>query len=315
MDPAHWRIHHAPVVHNRAVDKLTALTVFRRVSELQSFNRAAKDLRLSNTAVSKNVRELEEELGVRLINRTTRRLQLTAAGHEYYDRVVEVLSRLAAADDAASERGTAPRGLLRVSAPMSLGVTLIAPAVATFADRYPEVQIEMELNDRYVNLLEDGFDLALRGGARLQDSSMVARKLVDIERVLCASPAYLAAAGTPKHPDDIGSHRCVIYSLAQSPRSWTLSRGRTRRTIAINSPLQFNNSLAIVRAVEAGAGLALVPRCTAVSELARGTLRPVLESWRSEVQALHAVYPQHRQSVLRLRLFLDHLVAALRPRP
>lgn len=294
------------------MDKLTALTVFRRVVELQSFTRAARDLRLSAAAVSKNVRELEAELGIRLINRTTRRLHLTSAGHEYYERVIDALSRLAAADEAVVERTGDPRGTLRVSAPMSLGITLIAPAVATFVDRYPQVKIDLELNDRYVNLLDERFDVALRGGGQLENTSLIARKLTEIDRVVCASPAYLANAGPVKHPDDLGRLRCLVYSLSRSPQSWSLTRGRSRHTIAITSPLQVNNSLAIVRAAEAGAGVALVPRCLADEALARGTLRAVLEGWRCEPQSLHAVYPQHRQSALRLRLFLDHLVTALR---
>ena len=173
------------------MDKVTALRVFRRVAELASFSAAARQLRLSNAAVSKNVRELEEELGAQLLQRTTRRVQLTAAGEQYYRRIVAVLDELANADSAASEQSQAPRGRLRVAAPMSFGLSELAAKVATFGTLYPELSIELELNDRFVDVIQEGFDVAIRGSGPLPDSNLVAKKLLDIERVVCASPEYL----------------------------------------------------------------------------------------------------------------------------
>jgi DNA-binding transcriptional LysR family regulator len=304
---------------DRSVDKLTALKAFRRVAELRSFRQAARDLRLSTAAVSKNVRELESELGVRLLHRTTRTVNLTPTGEGYYVRVVDVLDRLTEADLATADLGSAPRGLLRVAAPMSLGIGLLAPAVARFAERYPDLRIELEMNDRYVDIVREGFDVAVRGGGPLEDSSLVARKLADLDRVVCGSPAYLAQRGVPRSPQDLAEHRCLVYTLSREPTRWTFRRGARERSVDVDGVLRVNNSLALVRAAVAGAGLARVPASLAREELGGGTLRPVLERWQVEPQALFALYPQHRESAPKVKLFVDHLVADLaderRPSP
>lgn len=293
------------------MDKLTALTVFRRVAELKSFNQAARALRLSNAAVSKNVRELEGELGARLIHRTTRKLHLTAAGEAYYQQVTEILDQLRQADTTISELGAAPRGLLRVSAPMSLGLTLLAATVAEFLNQYPELRIELEMNDRYVDLVHEGFDVALRGGGAMTDSSLVRRKLIDLRRAVCAAPSYLSYHGVPKSPASLTAHRCLIYTLSSSPTRWTFRKGKAVRTIDVDGPLRVNSSLGLVRAAEAGTGLALVPLFTVREELHRGTLKPILSGWKTEPQALYAVYPQHREASQKLRLFLDFIATRL----
>lgn len=293
------------------MDKLTALTVFRRVAELRSFSQAARELRLSNTAVSKNVRELEQELGTRLLHRTTRTVHLTSSGEAYHRRIADLLDRLDEADADASERADQPRGLLKVAAPVSLGIALIAPAIATFANAHPAVKIDLDMNDRYVDLVDEGFDLGLRGGGPLPDSSLIGRKLFVIERILCAAPSYLARHGRPTAPEDLAAHRCLVYSLSRTATRWTLRRARRVRPVEIDSPLHVNNSLALVRAAVAGAGIVLVPRVTAEHELASGSLVPVLRGWTAEPQALYAVYPQHRQASSKVRLLIEHLAAHL----
>ncbi len=292
------------------MDKLTALRVFRRVCELGSFSAAARQLRLSNAAVSKNVRELEEELGARLIERTTRRLRMTEAGEAYLRRVSAILDELETLDAEVKDRRDAPRGSLRVAVPMSLGIARLAPAIGAFLVQYPELEVELEMNDRYVDLIAEGFDVALRGG-KLSDSSLLARKLGTIERVLCAAPSYLRAHGRPRHPRELSRHRCLVYSLAQTPTRWVLARGSRRLRLDVRGPLSVNNSLGLAGAAVAGAGIALLPTITVSEALTAGQLEPVLGEWRAEQQSLYAVYPRHHQVSQRVRLFVDFLAARI----
>lgn len=293
------------------MEKLTALRVFRTVCELGSFSGAARRLRLSNPAVSKNVRELEEELGTRLIERTTRSVRTTEAGEAYLHRARAILDELAALDAEIKEHAGTPRGALRVAAPMSLGVARLAPLIGAFLVQYPELRIDLEMSDRYVDLVAEGFDVALRGGA-LGDSSLVARKLDVIERVLCAAPSYLERHGRPRRPQELAQHRCLVYSLAKTPGRVSLRRQGRRVNVRVSGPLSVNSSLALAGAAAAGAGIALLPQLAVTEMLARGQLVPVLESWSAEPQALYAVYPRHHQVSRRVRLFVDYLAERLR---
>lgn len=289
------------------MDKLTALRVFRRVAELASFSATARDLRLSNAAVSKNVRELEEELGAPLLQRTTRRVHLTAAGEQYYARVVAVLDELASADQAAAEESNAPRGRLRVAAPMSFGLSELAARVAAFSNLYPELTIELELNDRFVDVIQEGFDVAVRGSGPLPDSNLVAKKLLDIERVVCASPEYVARSGEPKSPQGLTRHRCLVYSVSSRPGVWTFNRGKAKATVELRGALLVNNSLALATAAAEGAGVALLPHFAAKSALTSGRLMRLLPDWSSDAQALYALYPRHRFTSRIVKLFVDYL--------
>lgn len=289
------------------MDKLTALRVFRRVAELASFSATARDLRLSNAAVSKNVRELEEELGAPLLQRTTRRVHLTAAGEQYYARVVAVLDELASADGAVSEQSHAPRGRLRVAAPMSFGLCELAARVAAFGNLYPELTVELELNDRFVDVIQEGFDVAVRGSGPLPDSNLVAKKLLDIERVVCASPEYVARSGEPKSPQALTRHRCLVYSLSSRPGVWTFHKGKTKATVDLRGALLVNSSLALATAAAEGAGVALLPHFAAKGALASGRLTRLLPDWSSEAQALYALYPRHRFTSRIVKLFVDYL--------
>lgn len=291
------------------MDKLTALRVFRRVAELASFSAAARDLRLSNAAVSKNVRELEEALGAQLLQRTTRRVHLTPAGEQYLGRVVAILDELANADGAASEQSQAPRGRLRVAAPMSFGLCELAAKVAAFGTLYPELSIELELNDRFVDVIREGFDVAIRGSGPLPDSNLVAKKLLDIERLVCASPEYLARHGEPKSPQSLTRHRALLYSLSSTPGVWAFRKGKAKVTVELRGALSVNSSLALVAAATEGAGVAFLPSFAVKSQLQSGRLRRLLPAWRSEPQALYALYPRHRFTSRGVRLFVEQLAA------
>jgi DNA-binding transcriptional LysR family regulator len=294
------------------MDKLTALRVFRRVAERKSFSRAAHDLGLSNAAVSKNVRELEEELDARLIARTTRRLHLTPTGDGYYQRAVAILEAITEADRSVKELSPTPRGLLRVASPMSLGLAVVAPAVGEFLIQYPEVKIDLEMNDRVVDIVREGFDVSVRGGGPLADSTLMAKKIARLDRAVVAAERYLERAGEPRAPAELAKHRCLVYSLARSPTRWSFVKNAIQRSVQIDGPLHVNSSLALVRAAEAGAGIALVPVLTVQRELDERRLVRILRDWQSEPQALYAVSARHRQSSRLARLFVEHLMKIVR---
>lgn len=292
------------------MDRITALRVFRRVIELNGFAAAARDLDLSNAAVSKIIKELEADLGTPLIHRTTRSLRLTDTGHDYFNQITRILDDLGEADDAVRSSGGEPRGVLRISAPLSLGLVLLSPVLARFAASHPELRLDVEFGDQPVDLIEGRFDLAIRGG-QLRDSGLKARKLMDIERVPCASPAYLSRCGTPETPGDLAGHRCLAYSLSATPRSWVLQKDGESVRVAIDGAFRANNSLAIRDAAVEGLGVALLPALYVQEALASGRLVRVLPGWRGEAHALYGVYPQHRESSLKVRTLLDYLVEAM----
>lgn len=295
------------------MDKLTALRVFRRVVERESFSRAAKDVGLSSAAVSKNVRELEAELGAPLIHRTTRKLGLTPVGRGYYERAVAILDALAEADRSVRDLSAAgPRGHLRVAAPMSLGLTLVAHAVNDFLAAHDGVDIDLEMDDRAVDVVNGGFDVTIRGAGGLEDSTLVAKKLGRIDRVAVASPGYLARRGRPAAPSDLREHACLVYSLSRAPRRWVFVKGGDREAIEVGGRLCINSSLALVTAAVAGRGIAFVPEVTARRELAAGTVVPVLDGWQGEAQWLYAIHARHHESSRLVRAFVDHLAGWFR---
>ncbi len=293
------------------MDKLIALNVFRRVVEFESFSRAADALNLSNAAVSKNVQELEKELGTQLIHRTTRRLSLTETGKLYFQRICSILDELERVEETVSDLSVKPHGLLRVTAPMSLGLTHVATAIYQFQSLYPDIRIELILNDRYVDLIEEGFDVGIRGGGLVNDTSLVSHRICDIQRVVCASPAYLKQYGEPKSPEDLKQFHCVVYTLARSPYEWSFWRGDETVSVHVNGSLKVNNSLAASQAAVAGLGLIFLPMFTVLDGLERGMLKTVLEEWSTESLTLYAIYPKHRQHSAKLQVLIDFISESL----
>lgn len=289
------------------MDRFTTLTVFRRVVELGSFSAAAQDLNYSNAAVSKMIKDLEAHLGAQLIVRTTRSLHLTDVGQSYFEQVSDILDSVAAADDTVRSEAGMPRGRLKISAPMSFGLVVVSKLLPRFARKYPEIKIDLVMSDSFVDIIEEGFDLAIRGG-QLADSSLKARKLLDIERVLCASPTYLAEHGSPADPDALVEHACLAYSASASPKVWHLQSGSDQKSIALPAGYRANNSLAVRDAVLEGLGIGLLPELFVTEELARGALINALPAWKGERQALYALYPAHRETSLKHRLLVDFLV-------
>ncbi len=290
------------------MDQLTALKVFRHAAELGSFAAASRHLRLSPAAVSKNVSELEAHVGARLFHRTTRRMSLTEAGSLYYERVRGVLDDLADADRTLGSMQDRPRGLLRVSAPMTLTLTTLASAIPDFLDRHPELRLDLHLDDRQVNIVEEGFDMALRGSDKLRDSSLVARKLTTLTHVLCAAPSYFERYGEPRSPKELKKHRCVQFSLSGHANTWTFKRGTRTTEVPVDGPYKVTSSLAVRDALRAGYGLSLIPAVYVAEDLAAGRLRTALDAWSCDETGIYAVYPSRRYLVSKVRVFLDFLI-------
>lgn len=290
------------------MDRLTALKVFRHVAELGSFAEAGRRLGLSAPAVSKNIAELEAHLSARLINRTTRRMALTEEGRTYLEHVVRVLDSLAEADQALCPVKTAPSGVLRVSAPMTVTLTRLSPAIPRFLSRYPDLSLDLHLDDRRVDIVREGFDLAIRGSDRLEDSSLVARKLAVMEHVLCASPAYFAAFGTPEEPSDLKRHNCIRFTLSGHADQWEFRKGGEVERIRPDGRYKVTSSLAVRDALLAGFGLSLIPLPYVAGDLEAGRLRAALADWSSVATTLYAVYPSRQHVAPKLRAFLDFLL-------
>ncbi len=288
------------------MDHLGDMLAFARVVEAESFSAAARQLGLSKAAVSKQVTRLENRLGVRLLNRSTRRLALTEVGAAFYERCQRIAGEVEAAEEVATRLQHEPRGTLKLSAPMSFGMLHIAPAIPEFLARYPHLRIEMTMNDRVVDLIEEGFDLAIRIST-LADSSLMARRLAANRRVVCASPDYLARAGTPRTPQDLTRHNCIGYSYLATPNEWRFVTPDGPLTIKVRGNLEVNNGDAIRSAVLNGLGIALIPTFIVGEDLRAGRLACLLREYRGADTAIHAVWPHGRLISAKVRALVDFM--------
>lgn len=295
------------------MDRLAAMAGFAKVVETQSFSAAARALGVSKSQVSKQVAFLEEHLGARLLNRTTRRLSLTDAGAAFYDSCQRVLAEAEEAERAVGSLQAEPRGVLKVNAPMSFGILHLAPALPEFARRYPELTVDITLNDRMVDLVEEGFDVAVRI-SRLTDSSLVARRLAPSRRVVCGAPDYFAAHGVPRHPRDLKAHNCLIYSYAAN-EEWRFHGPEGEVAVRVSGSLRANNGEVLLAALRAGLGVAPLPTFIVGPDLAAGRLMPVLPEWADDSASVYAVYPHRRHLSTKVRVFVDFLAERFGPRP
>jgi DNA-binding transcriptional LysR family regulator len=292
------------------MDRLQAIEIFVKVAELKSFSAAATALHLSRTLVSERVRDLEQNLGVRLLQRTTRRVALTEPGAAFLDRVRLGIAALDEAAAEASSLSVKPRGLLRVNAPMSFGFRHLAPAVGAFMLRYPEVRVELTLTDRLVNLIEDNVDVAIRIGD-LRDSSLIARKLAKCRMMLCAAPSYLKRVGAPKHPRDLRDHSCLAYTYWLAGDEWRFKRKNEEIAVhAGEASLRCNNGDAVAEAAAEGAGIALQPNFIVGPLIRQGRLIEILPGWRASEFGVYAVYPESQFVPAKSRALMDHLAKA-----
>lgn len=295
------------------MDRLSGLAVFAAVVDCEGFTAAAKRLNLSKAAVSKQVSLLEERLGARLLNRTTRRLSLTDAGQNFYERCQRILME---AEEAVADVGrlqTEPRGPLRISAPASLGETYLAPVIAQFAARWPDLRVDLDLSDRYVDLIEEGFDLALRVGD-LADSSLITKRLATVRRPFVAAPSYLERYGTPTRTTDLPQHRGICYALARhgTEVQMQMTSGR-RENIALDWAFRSNNGKAMVEAACAGLGLLSTPLFLSAAAIQTGKLVPVcLADGEPLSLALQVVFPHARHVPAKVRLLIETLAATFR---
>jgi DNA-binding transcriptional LysR family regulator len=288
------------------LDRFVGMAVFAKVVDSGSFAAAARHFAMSPAMVSKHVRTLEERLGARLLNRTTRHVSATEVGQNYYERCLRILNDLEDADRAAGDLQAAPRGLLRVTTSVSFGAHRLAPAVADFLVAYPDVAIDLSLHDNYVDLVEERIDIAIRLG-QLSDSSLIARKLYEVEMVLCASPAYLEANGTPQRARDLLGHNCLIYTYA-APRAWTFTdRNGKSEVVRISGRLSANGGDALLALALKDAGLLLAPDYLVDEDLRAGRLVALLPEYKTLQVPVYAVYPHSQHLSAKTRAFIDFL--------
>jgi DNA-binding transcriptional LysR family regulator len=287
------------------------MRIFAAAVDAASFTGAAIRLGLSKQFVSKRVMALEEQLGARLLNRTTRRLSVTPVGRAYYERVVQILGDVEDAERAVASENVRPRGTLRVTAPMSFGTMHLGPVIPEFMQRCEEVSLEIDLNDRVVDLVGEGYDMGVRIGV-LSDSSLIARRIAPFEMVACCSPGYLAKRGRPETPDDLRHHDCLAYGHSKSV-DWTFSIHGRLRPVAVTGRIRVNNGELARDAALAGLGVTVLPTFIVGQAIESGHLVKVLEAYEPPVGGVFAVYPQHRQSSAAVRAFVDFLVERFAP--
>lgn len=290
------------------MDTIDCMRVFALVAETGSFAEAARRRRMSRALASKAVARLEERLEVRLFTRTTRTVSLTEAGHAYHERCLGILEQLDAAESELACGQAVPSGTLRVSGPRTFGERHLAAPVVAFADLHPGIEVELDLNDRFVDLVDEGYDLAVRVGV-LRDSSLIARKLMTIPVLTVASPAYVARAGLPRRPEDLKDHDCIIDTNLVHDRRWTFVDGLRRIDVPVSGRVAANSAQVVRDFALAGAGIARIPDFNLAPDLEAGRLVPVLGDVGCGAVAAYALYPQGRFLPAKTRAFVDHLAA------
>ncbi|WP_043616906.1 LysR family transcriptional regulator [Ensifer sp. ZNC0028] len=294
------------------MDLLAAMRSFRRVIELQSFNKAAEELGQSNASISKQVRQLEERLGAVLIVRTTRRMSLSENGRAYFSECCRLLDELDHLERTTSGEAGEINGRLRLNAPLSFGLTVLAPMLARFMALHPQLKVDMTLDDHVLDVVSEGFDVSIRVRATLTDSSLIARRLGDIGQVICAAPSYLADNGTPTTVGDLKSHHCLTYRLADQPGSWRLEG--PDGAVMIDLPARFvaDNSLMLSEMIQAGIGIGVLPSFIAKPLLAEGKLCQLLPGHRLAERGIYVVYPTNRLLLPKVKVFTEFLASEMR---
>ena len=288
------------------MDRLSAMEVFTNVVEFEGFSAAASHLGISRASVSKQVIQLEESLGARLLNRTTRRVSVTEVGEAYYERYKRVLAEVEEADLLVEQLHSEPRGTLKVSAPMSFGVAHLGPAVSDFLSEYRELSISLTLNDRFTDLIEEGFDIAIRI-AQSADSSLIARRLSGVRCVMTATPEYLERKGVPTKPQDLSGHQCLSYSYLASGLEWPIFGPNGATSVKVSGPLKANNGEVLLQAARQNLGIAFLPNFLVREDIQAGVLVPVLEQYRLPELSVYAVSPPNRFPARKVQAFIAFL--------
>jgi len=292
--------------------KADDMVLFVQVVDDGSFSKAADKLGLTNSVVSKRIARLEESLNTQLLYRTTRKLSLTDAGRTLYHKAKIAQSAFQEAQNAVTRYGEDMKGLIRITMPVVSANLLLSDAIAEFCKKYPDISVELNITNRLVDLIEEGFDLAIRT-AKLEDSSLIARRLIDSQWIICAAPEYLKQHGTPKTPDDLIHHECLMYKFNNGYSSaWPLYIEGTEQLLAINGRFLSNHLSAIKQAALANLGIAFLPQALVYDELKQQTLVQILSRFTRKKMGMYAVYPKARQPDQKLKRLVDHLGEALR---
>ncbi|UOD50272.1 LysR family transcriptional regulator [Orrella daihaiensis] len=295
------------------MDRIEAMQAFVAVVEAGSFVAAANKLQLSKAVVSRQVALLEDELGTRLLHRTTRRVSLTSDGDLFFGRSRELLQQWQEVTDEVSHRTVQARGTLRVNVPFSYGVMYLAPLWPVFMQKHPEVLLEITLSDRVADLVDEGFDLAVRIG-QLPSSSLVSRRLASMRLKVCAAPSYVKNHGRPNRPTDLAAHRILAYSLLSTGDTWTLSmkaEPQKREVVDVKPVMRSNNGDTCTQAAIAGQGIVLQPDFMVQKHIDHGELLELLPTWQAEEFGIYAVFPTRRHLPAKVRLMIDFLVTHL----
>lgn len=298
------------------MNKLQAMEVFVHVVDTGSFTRAADQMQLPKATVSTLVQTLESNLAVKLLNRTTRRINVTADGAAYYERCIRILSDVRDAEESLSRDRASPRGRLRVDAGTSMSREMIVPALPGFFERYPDIELELGVSDRQIDLIEEGVDCAIRGG-NLDDSTLIARRVGLISFVTCATPAYLARFGRPTHPNELERHRCVNFFSSKTGRNypWDFTRGEERVELTPPSFIAVNDANAYVAAGLAGLGIVQIGESSIKPYLDSGQFEIILPEWQTDALPIHVVYPQNRHLSAKVRVFVEWVAELMAASP
>lgn len=286
------------------------MRTFCAVAESGNFSAAARRLQLTRSAVSKSIRKLEDELQARLFHRTTRRISLTEAGEVYFQHARLALQAVDAAADAVASLTREPQGRIRATAPMSFGLTRLADIIGEFLQAYPQLSIELCLDDGRIDLIGGGFDMAVRIGD-LPDSGMVARRIGQMPAVLVASPAYVDSHGQPEIPEDLSDHDCLLYAFRRSGHEWQFTRDGRTQSMRVSGRYEVNSSIALRKAVLAGNGISRIPEYLVADDIQTGRLVQLLPRYRMDTSPVQAVFPEPGLIPRKTRLLADFLEAAL----
>ncbi len=295
-----------------ALDKFQAMELFVRVVETGGVTRAADSLGLPKATATTLIQKLEASLGVKLLNRTTRRVSVTPDGAAYYERCVTILAQLRETEESLTRQHATPRGRLRVNVPTLMARSVFVPALPLFFARYPDIELALACSERHVDLIEEGIDCAIWSG-EIADSSVVARRVGFLYFATCAAPSYLAEHGQPAHPSDLARHRCINHFSPRTGRvsEWVFSKNETRVQTSLQGHIALEDENSYVAAAEAGLGIAQVPAFILKEAMERGSLELVLGDWFPEPAPLYVVYPQNRHLSSKVRVFVDWIAELL----
>lgn len=289
------------------MDKFESIRAFTQVVVSGGFAAAAREMGLSRSAVNKLVIALENELGVQLLHRSTRVVSPTETGLAFYERCVEILASLEEAEQSVMQLHGEPRGRLRVNAPMTFGTMHLAPALADFLVQYPALQVQLTLNDRFIDPIEEGFDVTVRIAKPPENASLIVHPLAPAQRLLCAAPNYLEIHGTPVHPSELHRYSCLHYGQLAAEDQWTLIGADGEHTVSVNGVLCSNNGEVLKDAAVRGLGITLLPKFIVGKELQQGTLQAVLPDYHPPELYIYVLYPVNRHLSTKIRLLVDFL--------